>query len=101
VSSAAEDCAPAEASVGFTRPYRVIEGGLMGFSVKGDYFEACTCDVSCPCIWGRPATKDRCDLFLAWHVTEGEKDGVDLTGMNVAMTVASPKPAAISLRSPR
>jgi hypothetical protein len=63
----------------------------MSFSVKGDYFEACTCDVSCPCIWTKPATQDKCDLFLAWHVREGEKDGVDLSGLNAAMAVASPK----------
>jgi hypothetical protein len=63
----------------------------MGFAVKGQYFEACTCDVSCPCIWLQPATQDKCDLLLAWHVTEGAKDGVDLSGMNAVMAVRSPK----------
>ncbi|MEP6759584.1 MAG: DUF1326 domain-containing protein [Actinomycetota bacterium] len=63
----------------------------MTFAVKGDYFEACTCDVSCPCIWLQPATQDGCDLLLAWHVTEGAKDSVDLSGMNAVMAVRSPK----------
>jgi hypothetical protein len=63
----------------------------MAFAVEGDYFEACTCDVSCPCIWLGPATRDACDLFLAWHVTKGEKDGVDLSGLNVVLVVHSPK----------
>ncbi len=63
----------------------------MGFSVKGDYFEACTCDVSCPCVWGRPATQDHCDVFAAWHVADGQKDGVDVAGLNVVMAVSSPK----------
>lgn len=63
----------------------------MSFSVKGDYFEACTCDVSCPCIWLKPATGDDCDVLLAWHVTEGQKDGVDLSGLNAVMAVRSPK----------
>ena len=63
----------------------------MGFAVKGDYFETCTCDVSCPCIWNGPATQDHCDVFLAWHITEGEKDGVDLSGMNAVLTVHAPK----------
>lgn len=63
----------------------------MGFAVKGDYFETCTCDVSCPCIWDGPATQDICDVFLAWHITEGEKDGVDLSGMNAVLTVHAPK----------
>lgn len=63
----------------------------MSFSVKGDYFETCTCDVSCPCIWLKPADRDACDVMLAWHVKSGEKDGVDLSGLNAVMAVHSPK----------
>ncbi len=63
----------------------------MGFSVKGDYFETCSCDVSCPCIWLGPATQEACDLLIAWHVSEGQKDGVDLSGLNAVMAVHTPK----------
>ena len=63
----------------------------MSFSVEGDYFEACTCDVSCPCIWLKPADRDTCDVMLAWHVTSGQKDGVDLSGLNAVMAVHTPK----------
>ena len=59
----------------------------MGFSVKGKYFETCNCDVSCPCIWLGPATNDSCDVLLAWHVSEGQRDGVDLSGLNAVMAV--------------
>jgi hypothetical protein len=63
----------------------------MGFSVEGDYFETCNCDVSCPCIWLKPGDRDNCDVMLAWHVTKGAKDGVDLSGLNAVMAVHSPK----------
>jgi len=63
----------------------------MSFSVEGDYFETCTCDVSCPCIWLKPADRDACDVMFAWHVTAGQKDGVDLSGLNAVMAVHSPK----------
>ncbi len=63
----------------------------MAFSVKGDYFETCNCDVSCPCIWLGAATQDSCDVLLAWHVREGERDGVDLAGLNAVMAVHTPK----------
>lgn len=63
----------------------------MSFSVEGDYFETCQCDVSCPCIWLKPADKEECDVILAWHVSKGEKDGVDLSGMNAVLAVHSPK----------
>ena len=63
----------------------------MSFSVEGKYFEACSCEVSCPCIWLRPATEDACDVFFAWHITKGQKDGVDLAGLNAALAVHTPK----------
>jgi hypothetical protein len=63
----------------------------MGFSVKGDYFETCSCDASCPCIWLGPATQDACDVLLAWQVTEGQKDGADIPEMNAVMAVRTPK----------
>ena len=63
----------------------------MSFSVEGDYFETCNCDVSCPCIWEKPADKENCDVMLAWHVNAGDKDGVDLSGMNTVMVVHAPK----------
>jgi len=63
----------------------------MGFAVKGDYFEACNCDISCDCIWLGTATQDFCDVFFAWHVAEGQKDGVDLSGLNAVMAVHTSK----------
>jgi hypothetical protein len=63
----------------------------VSFVVEGDYFEVCNCDVSCNCIWLGPATRDACDVLLAWHVTRGSKDGVDLSGLNAVMAVHSPK----------
>lgn len=63
----------------------------MGFTVEGDYFETCTCDVSCPCIWLKPADRDACDVMLAWHVRAGQLDGVDLAGLNAVMVVHAPK----------
>jgi len=63
----------------------------VSFSVEGDYFEVCSCDVSCNCVWLGAATGDDCDVLLAWHVTRGNKDGVDLSGLNAVMAVHSPK----------
>ena len=63
----------------------------MSFSVQGDYFEVCSCDVSCNCVWLGTATRDDCDVLLAWHVSNGSKDGVDLSGLNAVMAVHSPK----------
>jgi hypothetical protein len=63
----------------------------LGFKVEGDYFESCTCDVSCPCIFLGPATQDACDVVLAWHIEDGEMDGVRLNNLNVVMAAHTPK----------
>jgi hypothetical protein len=63
----------------------------MAYWIEGDYFDACSCTVSCPCIFLNPATEDFCDNFFAWHIARGEMNGVDLGGLNVAMAVHSPK----------
>ncbi len=63
----------------------------MAFEISGDYFESCNCQVSCPCIFLAPASEDRCHVFLAWRITSGEKDGVDVAGLSVALAVDSPK----------
>jgi hypothetical protein len=66
-------------------------GSAVSFVVEGDYFEVCNCDVSCNCIWLGDATHDYCDAMFAWHVTRGNKDGVDLSGLNAVMAVHAPK----------
>jgi len=61
------------------------------FRVAGDYFESCTCDVSCNCIFLGLATQDHCDVVIGWHITDGQQDDVDLRGLNAAMVIRSPK----------
>jgi hypothetical protein len=63
----------------------------MGFSVEGDYFETCNCNVSCDCIFLGDATQDHCDVAIGWHIVRGDREGVDLAGLNVAMFVRSGK----------
>jgi hypothetical protein len=61
------------------------------FRVAGDYFESCTCDVSCNCIFLGLATQDHCDVVIGWHITQGQRDELDLAGLNAAMVIRSPK----------
>lgn len=63
----------------------------MGFWIEGDYFEACNCQLTCRCIFGTWFDGDACDAFFGWHITGGDKDGVDLTGLNVAMARHRPR----------
>jgi hypothetical protein len=86
----------AESGIAMRIPTERPTGGCweveaMTYQVEGDYFEACTCQASCPCIMLSPATEETCDLVLAWHIQRGSKDDTALEGLNVVMAVRSPR----------
>ena len=65
----------------------------MAWSVKGTYFENCPCDMVCPCTtsgMSLPGDTERCTVVLAFHIDEGNVDGVDVSGLNAAVLADSP-----------
>ena len=68
-----------------------------GWRLKGEYFESCNCEVLCPCIVrGATAvpTEGHCDVALAFHIQEGESDGVQLGALNFIACNYTPGPMA-------
>ncbi|HZD69403.1 MAG TPA: DUF1326 domain-containing protein [Actinomycetes bacterium] len=65
----------------------------MAWRVEGSFLEACPCDMVCPCItsgFTAPADVDPCRMVLAFHIDSGEIEGVDVSGLNVAMIGETP-----------
>ena len=62
----------------------------MAWSIKARYYEACNCDLGCPCNMNGFPTHGKCEGTIAFHVTAGSKDGVDLGGAKVAGSVKWP-----------
>lgn len=65
----------------------------MAYRVEGTYFENCNCDVACPCGASNlllPATNERCTFLMAFRVTSGEVEGVDVSGATLAMVGDTP-----------
>ena len=65
----------------------------MTWRLDGTYFESCSCDAICPCTWSAltaRATLDRCRALLAYHVTSGEIDGVNVSGLSFALFLDTP-----------
>ena len=60
------------------------------WEVRGTYFEACNCDVACPCNFLNAPTYGECKVIVAWHVDEGSYYAVDLAGLNVALFAYAP-----------
>ncbi|MCP4308662.1 MAG: DUF1326 domain-containing protein [bacterium] len=65
----------------------------MSWHLKGNYFESCNCDMVCPCTVSCltiPATVDRCHLVLAFHIEDGDVEGVDVSGKTVVIVADTP-----------
>jgi hypothetical protein len=65
----------------------------MSWSVEGTYFENCNCTFACPCTvttFATPATQERCQVVLAFHVSRGQVDGTDVSGRSVAVVADAP-----------
>jgi hypothetical protein len=65
----------------------------MAWNLDGTYFETCSCDVVCPCTASLAlgATHDRCRVTLVFHVTDGDVEGTDVSGLTVAAVADTPK----------
>lgn len=55
--------------------------------MKGDWFDACSCNVPCPCGFAQAPTNNRCQGMMAYHIREGAFGDVDLSGLNVVSLV--------------
>lgn len=62
----------------------------MAWRIKARYYEACNCAYGCPCNMNGFPTHGNCEGSLSFHVLEGERDGVDLSGAKVVGAVKWP-----------
>ena len=60
------------------------------WSIKGNYFESCTCDLICPCITLKPPTTGTCTALLGWHIDEGHLDDLEINDLNVSLFLQAP-----------
>jgi len=64
----------------------------MAHRIKGEWLATCSCQILCPCpVDGPPSGKDgHCRGSGVFHITEGDADGQDLSGVTIAMVYHSP-----------
>ena len=60
------------------------------WKVAGSYFEACNCDVACPCVFLSPPTSGECTVLLTWHIDHGSFGEIVLDGLNAVLAAHSP-----------
>jgi len=55
--------------------------------IAGDWFDVCSCNVPCPCIFAQPPTNNVCYGVLAYHIRDGHSGDVPLAGLNLVLVV--------------
>ena len=63
---------------------------MSDWKLRGKYFESCTCDLVCPCIFLAPPTKGFCEAFVCWDIHQGHMSDTDLSGRKVAAWLHAP-----------
>lgn len=58
--------------------------------LEGDYFEACNCNVLCPCLFLGNPDNEECDVTVAWHILKGHYNDTPLDGLSVVGVFHTP-----------
>ena len=52
----------------------------MAYQLQGRMIEVCSCEAVCPCFVNETPDGGACDVTVAWHIDNGEVEGVDVSG---------------------
>jgi hypothetical protein len=63
----------------------------MTYEIEGRLLEVCTCNVLCPCWVGEDPDFTTCDTTIAWGIEKGSIEGVDVSGLTMAVSAHIPK----------
>lgn len=58
---------------------------MADWELSGTVLVGCNCDYGCPCNFNAPPTTGDCEGGWVWHIERGTYDGVDLSGLTLAI----------------
>jgi len=61
-----------------------------GYQLEGTLLEVCSCDVLCPCWIGEDPDGGKCDSVVAYSLSRGTINGVDVSGLTLVSVVNIP-----------
>ena len=62
----------------------------MAYQLEGRLLEVCDCNVLCPCWIGEDPDNGTCDAVVAYQFDKGTVDGVDVSGLTLALLPSIP-----------
>ncbi|HVM17511.1 MAG TPA: DUF1326 domain-containing protein [Gaiellaceae bacterium] len=60
------------------------------YVIEGRLLEVCSCNAPCPCWVGEDPDGGSCDSVLGWRVDRGVVEGLDVSGLTLALSVFIP-----------
>jgi hypothetical protein len=63
----------------------------MAYQLEGKLLEVCNCNVLCPCWIGENPDNGTCDTVVAYHIDKGTVDGMDVSGLTLALVAFIPE----------
>lgn len=76
----------------------MAENSGLDWSIQGEYFENCSCDLVCPCAFSSAdpftstPTRGVCEVAFAFHLDRGTYGEIPLDGLNAAVIAQTPGP---------
>ena len=62
----------------------------MAYKLEGQLLEVCNCRVLCPCWIGEDPDFGTCEGTLAWNITSGTINGIDVSGLAICILAHIP-----------
>lgn len=53
------------------------------WSLSGDWFDVCNCNIPCPCTFAQTPSYDNCEGVMVYHIKKGQYGETSLDGLNV------------------
>src|SRR5947209_13022845 len=60
------------------------------YQLEGRLLEVCSCHALCPCLVGADPDGGTCDTTVGYHIDTGTIQGVDLSGLSIAVSTHIP-----------
>jgi hypothetical protein len=60
---------------------------IPSWTLQGDWFDVCTCNVPCPCTFAQAPTDNKCTAMFAYRITGGRYGDTEMAGLNVGAVV--------------
>ena len=62
---------------------KTTKKNIPNWTVSGDWFDVCNCNIPCPCEFAQAPTYGNCDSILAYNIKKGSYGDTHLDGLNV------------------